>query len=66
MDLSKVWNLSCRSDLNNIAQSYSEIFSDSFVHSQFSLLKFIIDKGDNEGLFSLFTLDKDSVSFEYF
>ena len=66
MDFSEIWDFSGRPYLDNVTQSDSEIFSDGFVHSDFSLFNFIIDEGDDESLFSLFTLDKDGVAFEDF
>jgi hypothetical protein len=37
VNFSKVWNLTSWPDLDNVTESDSEIFSDSFVHSDFSL-----------------------------
>jgi hypothetical protein len=37
MNFGQVWNFTCWSNLNHVTQSDSEIFSDSFVHSDFSL-----------------------------
>ena len=57
VNFSKVWDLSSRSDLNNITQSDSEIFSHCFVHSNFSFFKFIINQCNNKSLFSLFSFN---------
>ncbi len=43
MYLCEIGYLTSSSDLNNITESNSEIFSDIFVHSDFSLFKFIIN-----------------------
>jgi hypothetical protein len=66
VNFSKIGDFSCSSDLDNVTKSDSEIFSDGFVHSDFSLFEFIIDEGDNESLFSFFALDQDGVAFEDF
>lgn len=47
MDFGQVWNFAGRSDLNDIAQSDSQIFSDSLVHSDLSLFEFIIDESND-------------------
>jgi hypothetical protein len=52
--------------LDNVSQSNSEIFSDGFIHSYFSLFEFIIDESNNESLFSFFALNKDCVALENF
>ena len=66
VNFGEIGDFSCRSDLDNVSQSYSEIFSDGFIHSDFSLFEFIIDEGNNESLFSFFALDKDGVALENF
>lgn len=43
MDFSKIGYVSCRFDLHDVAETDSKVFTDGFVHSDFSLLEFGID-----------------------
>lgn len=66
MDLGQIGYLPCGSDLDDIAQSDSEILPHCFVHSDLSFFQFIINQRNHKGFFSLFALDEDGVTFEDF
>jgi hypothetical protein len=66
MNFCQVWYLSGSLYCDNITKSDSQIFSDGFIHSDFSLFQFIIYQGDNKGFFTFLSLDKDGISFEDF
>ncbi len=43
VNLGKIWDFTGWSNLDNVTESDSEIFSDSLIHSDFSFVEFIID-----------------------
>jgi hypothetical protein len=66
MNFGQVWDLSSSFYCDNITKPDSKIFSDCFIHSDFSLFQFIIDQGDHKSFFTFLSLDEDGVSFEDF
>ena len=64
MNLSEIGDITSRSDLHNISKTNSEILSDGFVHSNFSLLKFVVNECDNQSFFSFLSLNKNGIAFE--
>ena len=64
MNLCKVWDITGRSDLNDISETYSEILSDGFVHSDFSFFEFVVNESDDQSLFSFLSFDQNCIAFE--
>lgn len=66
MDFGEIWDIACSSNLNHVSEADSEILSDGFIHSDFSLIKLVIDKGNNKSFFALLSFDEDGISLKDF
>ena len=66
MNLGQVWYLSGSLYRYHVTKSDSEIFSDGFIHSDFSLFQFIINQCHDEGFFTFLSLNENGIAFEDF
>lgn len=63
VDLSKVGNIRSAFDDHDVAETASQVGSDTLVHGDLAVLELVVGQGDTQGFFAFFATDQDGVSF---